>query len=468
MSRDRVNLALMLDKCLEELAAGASLEECLDRFKPWQNQLQPLLRTAQRLHATPRPAPSPAFAERSRQRLLERIEAEREQNVTNRKLLRFLRQKQESQPGRRRFSMSGLIAALVLLAALSGGGLVHASQDTLPGDILYHVKAVVEAARLMATTRDQDRAALQWQLADVRLAEAARAAREGRETALVTALQGYTALLQEATANEEADDAGLNHAQEQLQLHMEILAQVRQQLYSGHASPQAISALDRAMANADDLVQRFQTRVREREGAEQDDQSPQPQQEQPPEQRRQQEMPTQMPEQSQNQERQQEQQQHQETEQQQEMPTQMPEQSQNQDRQQEQQQHQETERQQEMPTQMPEQSQNQDRQQEQQQHQETERQQEMPTQMPEQSQNQDRQQGDGSAPTAQPTMGTEPQASVPPNPQQGGSQTQDDGSEARPHEQSPLQEQPAPEAQPPDRPSQGRPGQAQTSAGRPR
>ncbi|NUM76588.1 hypothetical protein HUU40_19665, partial [candidate division KSB1 bacterium] len=47
----------ILDRCLEEMAAGKSLEACLREYPQFRTQLEPLLRLAQDLGKLPQPQP---------------------------------------------------------------------------------------------------------------------------------------------------------------------------------------------------------------------------------------------------------------------------------------------------------------------------------------------------------------------------------------------------------------------------
>lgn len=137
MTPNLTDIDEILDHCWLEVAAGRlSVEDCLNRYPQAADELGPLLRTAVKVHSTPR---SPGLAIDKRraieQQLLNRAvqskprAASRQSGVPVRRVLRW------------RFGLASLVFALLLMGGL---GFVTASATSLPSDVLYPVKRLTE------------------------------------------------------------------------------------------------------------------------------------------------------------------------------------------------------------------------------------------------------------------------------------------------------------------------------------
>ncbi|MEE9284109.1 MAG: DUF5667 domain-containing protein [Dehalococcoidia bacterium] len=154
----------VLNDCLERMARGATVDDCLAAYPDWVEQLGPLLRTASALRGSLRLDPDDAARAAGRQRL---------------------RQAMERPPARRgwrlpvlRGPLGAWAAAAMLTIVFAGGfGVVQASSDSLPNDVLYPVKRTVERARLAWPFRSAEgKARLSEELARRRADEIARVA----------------------------------------------------------------------------------------------------------------------------------------------------------------------------------------------------------------------------------------------------------------------------------------------------
>ncbi|MGQ9554906.1 MAG: DUF5667 domain-containing protein [Anaerolineae bacterium] len=283
--KGRVNLDLLLDSCLQELAAGASVEDCLAHHQPWCDKLEPALRAAARLMTEATATPEADFSHRLRASLVQHARASRP--VTKRRLLRpFGRERiPDWSQERRRYPMSSVIAAIALLATLfgGGGGLAYAAQDALPGQPLYTVKGLVEAARLATAADNTERTMLYLQFADEKLAEADQLLAEGQEAMVAASLQAYNrhmlavaasveqpASSDEATRLQQMTQARLQNqvrALEQVQARLQQLAQ------NGADTGNAQQAVSAALDNASQLQKWLQERDRDRDREQGRDQS---------------------------------------------------------------------------------------------------------------------------------------------------------------------------------------------------
>ena len=113
---------------------------------------------------------------------------------------------------KRRFMMTWVVIVTTILSLISGAGAVYASNEALPGDILYPVKMWTENVQLAIASDDMDMD-LYIQFANNRIEEAGELVREGRSGDLGDAVIGYqlrTELLTRAIVRiqeENPDDA---------------------------------------------------------------------------------------------------------------------------------------------------------------------------------------------------------------------------------------------------------------------
>ena len=260
--KSRVNLDLVLDSCLRDLEQGADMEECLRRYPEWRAELEPALRAALRLWNAPRVEPSAGATERIWADVAAGIRSSQQPGVTKRLLGRYQGQKRPrdwSQP-QRRYSMSGIAAAVALAITLMGGGMAYASQDALPGQALYQVRGVVESARVQLSANEQARLELWLELADRRLADAEWAATEYGGTGVEQCLDAYSDHLDHAWQVAEGfrgrpeEEQVRAHVLERIRAHVPILERLQERLHDrGHAA----EALGRAIENAHRLEERW-------------------------------------------------------------------------------------------------------------------------------------------------------------------------------------------------------------------
>ena len=150
----------ILDICLERMAKGDTIEQCLESYPEQVVELEPLLRAA--LSATKASSviePRPEFQRLAKQRLLSALEA-REKKKAERRMPFWAWQ--------RRWAVA-LMAVLVLI--LIGVGTVSASASSLPGDTLYPVKTAAENVQGFFTFGSEAKANFYMKLAQRRLDE---------------------------------------------------------------------------------------------------------------------------------------------------------------------------------------------------------------------------------------------------------------------------------------------------------
>jgi len=267
-------LSACLDRCIELLQAGASLEECLMAHPHAASQLEPLLRAAVALQQLHVPAPRPSLHRELWENIINASSAAVTHRPPNRYLLWEGLDRRKHHEKRRRI-MSGLVAAVALAIALTAGA-VRTSERALPGDILYPVKEAVQRAEAALARSADARLILQVQFAERRLAEV-EAALEGAASATVPPQAELSLVrLQEELALAEqlapgASNAARQLAAQRLQLQVERLSQLCEHLrerlmtQEGQAREhsQAVTALQRAMQNLERTQERLWAREQE-------------------------------------------------------------------------------------------------------------------------------------------------------------------------------------------------------------
>jgi len=163
MGNDR---ALLLDQCLDALAHGQTIEECLARHPEAARELAPMLRMAVMLRDLPQPEPR----REALQAALIRVGLALPKHRT--------RRLRHATPGIRWWSWPDSLilrwASALAFSAVVIVGLGAASARSEPGSLLYPLKLVTERVSFALTTDPQNRAELRLTFADRRLSELMR------------------------------------------------------------------------------------------------------------------------------------------------------------------------------------------------------------------------------------------------------------------------------------------------------
>ncbi|MFU8796212.1 MAG: DUF5667 domain-containing protein, partial [Dehalococcoidia bacterium] len=178
-----------LAQCIEDIEADrSSLEECLDRYPRLRDRLEPLLRIALDIREPPDVKPSPHFKTRARVWLMDEIGL---RQSAGKRLRSRCSSQVRPMPLIRRFSMVGVIIAIVLAISAAGGGTAYASQSSLPGDTLYRVKLATEQVRMALPGDDVSKAERALTLAERRVEEMEALVDIGRAEYLRLAAEKY-------------------------------------------------------------------------------------------------------------------------------------------------------------------------------------------------------------------------------------------------------------------------------------
>jgi len=146
----------ILDECLERLAKGETLEQCLKSYPEQEAQLEPLLQMAQEVRRASAISPRSEFKARARYEFRSAVQAA----VVKKKLPLFSL--------RPRWAMAAMISSILLL---SGGGAALAANDSMPDSLLYPVKLATEQVQLTLTRSEIGKAEVCILLADRRVTE---------------------------------------------------------------------------------------------------------------------------------------------------------------------------------------------------------------------------------------------------------------------------------------------------------
>ncbi|MFC1901269.1 hypothetical protein ACFLYN_06740, partial [Chloroflexota bacterium] len=132
MNKDN-NIENIFDECLERiLLNGETIEQCLESFPEYAEELKPLLETALTANVVSSIQPGSEFRDRARHQLQTAF-----RDMEQKKSTPFFNW--NWQP---RWATAAITIALVLL--LSGGGTVAAAAGTMPDNTLYPVKLATE------------------------------------------------------------------------------------------------------------------------------------------------------------------------------------------------------------------------------------------------------------------------------------------------------------------------------------
>ena len=147
----------ILNDCLERLAKGETLEQCLESHPEQATQLKPLLLTAQAARKAAAILPRTEFKARARYEfhsaLLQKASTKR---------------RAPSLSWWPRWAVALMVASILLIA---GGGTAIAATNSMPDSPLYPVKLATEQLQLALTPSDMGKARVCTMLADRRVAE---------------------------------------------------------------------------------------------------------------------------------------------------------------------------------------------------------------------------------------------------------------------------------------------------------
>ena len=163
----------ILNDCLERLASGESVAECLARYPEHVEELAPILQMGHAtMWASRANAPSPAGKARGMARMQAALEEGRQRRGRRWQLPRVF-WRHISTPIAAAF-------AVVFLTIVAAGGTTAASAESIPGEALYPVKAMRESVEERIARSDERKAQVHAKLARERGREMRELIMKGR------------------------------------------------------------------------------------------------------------------------------------------------------------------------------------------------------------------------------------------------------------------------------------------------
>jgi hypothetical protein len=153
------NFEVVLNICLDRIAKGDSIKQCLSEYPQFAAQLDPLLKTALSIQRVSAIKPRSEFKAEAKYRILMKLE-KRKKNVVNK------------EPFFRRMPRWATVLIVALIIILVGSsGTVAASANSLPGDKLYPVKIASERVQTAFVFSDENRVKVEVKLVERRVDE---------------------------------------------------------------------------------------------------------------------------------------------------------------------------------------------------------------------------------------------------------------------------------------------------------
>jgi len=234
------SLAAALAHSLEEMEREKkNIEQCLDLYPQYRQELDELLRLASRLSACSDIQPSPAFQTESKNRLQSKLQPRRAVDVNVRYRIRTYIEELNILRSQMKPKLSWALITAFVLATLGvgGAGIAYAADGSSPGDVLYGIDLKLEALHLELTSSPEDRAALALAFAEERLDEIETISVSGAPGAdLQQAVDGYSFNISQAgkelaslaTSGDESRAQALAHVlYASLTTHSQVIGEIR-------------------------------------------------------------------------------------------------------------------------------------------------------------------------------------------------------------------------------------------------
>ncbi len=165
MNNEQMNTEDILNECLEALMRGESEQDCLARYPEQAEELRPLLRTMVTARQACQVTPRPEFRARARYEF--------------RAAVADACAKQTRRGFRWNWRWSTAIPLAMALMLASGGGVLAASNSSLPGQPLYGVKLAVEQVQVTLAPTPEGKMKVYAAQADRRVNEVVALANSG-------------------------------------------------------------------------------------------------------------------------------------------------------------------------------------------------------------------------------------------------------------------------------------------------
>jgi len=242
----RTGLEQVLDECVTAIVLRReSVQDCLDRHPAYAAQLAPHLWIVERFQQAYTFTPNIEAKVRARAALHQAMN-----DVAQGPSPKWAWLSSFFSPTPMRWA--GSLAAVALAAVVTAGGTAYASQDALPGDPLYAVKAAVEGLQVSLAPTEEAKAAVLVHLTERRVEEIQKAAELGRPEAVTQATER---LEQQATRAGENLDQATAKGKDVAPLNAALTQQLDQAKQAAEAAlPAAPPDMKRALAKAADTA----------------------------------------------------------------------------------------------------------------------------------------------------------------------------------------------------------------------
>ena len=200
----------ILAECIEAVEDGRlTIAQCLSQYPQYGESLEALLPLAMTLRQAPEVAPSAAFQQDARQRLLKKLPPQTQSLPFWARLGQAVSSLYLVKKGAR---LSWLIVIVLAVIFFAGSGLAYAADGAVPGDTLYGIDRAVEDFRLSWTFSPQTAARLQLNYAQERLAEAEKLLARGDDRLAKIAMDHFDLMMAAVEAWQKRDNQVLDES----------------------------------------------------------------------------------------------------------------------------------------------------------------------------------------------------------------------------------------------------------------
>jgi hypothetical protein len=215
-------IEIILTNCIQDIKSGkAILTECLERYYSRREELEPLLRMALNIQEPPEFRLDSSDKQTMKNHLMSQIRDAKQKSATSFTDILSLGISPQLKWARAVVS----IIVVVILMSMMAGGTAYASQDSLPGELLYPVKTGIENARILIADGESAKARLSLNYAQTRLEEINQLIEDNPEK-IGLALEGYNHTIDTASRHIQQ----IMNTAEQTNLLIEASEQLQNQL----------------------------------------------------------------------------------------------------------------------------------------------------------------------------------------------------------------------------------------------
>jgi hypothetical protein len=182
----------ILTKCIQSIEEkGWTIEDCLNQYTTYRDELEPMLRTVMRLRRARRVRPTASFRSNAQSRIRARLQASRRSTILRMADDLSDRKKTTYPP---RLQLAGSLIPLLIVSLLiigTGTALAYSADNAKPGDLLFQIDRAIEQIRIRLENDTPQLIRLHLQFADERIEEVVDLVRQGNTIDFGAGLAGY-------------------------------------------------------------------------------------------------------------------------------------------------------------------------------------------------------------------------------------------------------------------------------------